>query len=133
MRGKGTLWAFFFWDSRVDSSDSSSSKTRKVLTRVGLGSIWIPTLHRAGVHHSEPLVLTAIAAKALGKWTRGSERGFTREFTCRYRRSISSIIQSSKDSTSPMSETCKIRTGQVKFRDRKPDWACKIVESRLKK
>ena len=82
----------FFWVSRVDSSDSSSSKTRKVLTRVGLGSISIPTLHRAGVHHSEPLVLTAIAAKALGKWTRGSERGFTREFTCRYRRSISSII-----------------------------------------
>ena len=29
--------------------------------------------------------------------------------------------QSSKDSTSPMSETCKIRTGQVKFEDRKPD------------
>ena len=82
----------FFWDSRVDSSDSSSSKTRKVLTRVGLGSISIPTLHRAGVHHSEPLVLTAIAAKALGKWTRGSERGFTRELTCRHRRSISSII-----------------------------------------
>ena len=54
----------FFWDSRVDSSDSSSSKTRKILTRVGLGSISIPTLHRAGVHHSEPLVLTAIAAKA---------------------------------------------------------------------
>ena len=89
---KVTLWAFFFWDSRVDSSDSSSSKTRKVLTRVGLGSISIPTLHRAGVHHSEPLVLTAIAAKALGKWTRGSERGFTRELTCRHRRSISSII-----------------------------------------
>ena len=82
----------FFWDSRVDLSDSSSSKTRKVLTRVGLGSISIPTLHRAGVHHLEPLVLTAIAAKALGKWTRGSERGFTRELTCRYRRSISSII-----------------------------------------
>ena len=29
--------------------------------------------------------------------------------------------QSSKDSTSPMSETCKIRAGQVKFQDRKPD------------
>ena len=28
------------------------------------------------------------------------------------------VVQSSKDSTSPMSETCKIR---VKFRDRKPD------------
>ena len=41
--------------------------------------------------------------------------------------------QSSKDSTSPMSETCKIQTGQVKFQDRKPDWACKIVESKLKK
>ena len=41
--------------------------------------------------------------------------------------------QSSKDSTSPMSETCKIRTGQVKFQDRKPDWACKFVESKLKK
>ena len=82
----------FFWDSRVDSSDSSSSQTRKVLTRVGLGSISIPALHRAGVHHSGPLVLTAIAAKALGKWTAGSEWGFTRELTCRYRRSISSII-----------------------------------------
>ena len=34
--------------------------------------------------------------------------------------------------TSPMSETCKIRTGQVKFQDRKPDWACKIVESKLR-
>ena len=45
----------------------------------------------SGVHHSEPLDLTAIAAKALGKWTRGSERGFTRELTCTYRRSISSI------------------------------------------
>ena len=44
-----------------------------------------------------------------------------------------SIRQSSKDSTSPMSETCKIRTGQVKFQDHKPDWACKIVESKLKK
>ena len=32
-----------------------------------------------------------------------------------------------------MSETCKIRAGQVKFQDRKPDWACKIVESKLKK
>ena len=87
-------WAFFFWDSRVDWSDSRSStcKTRKVLTRVGLGSISIPTLHRAGVHHSEPLVVTAIAAKALGKWTRGSERGLTRELTCRHRRSISGII-----------------------------------------
>ena len=42
-------------------------------------------------------------------------------------------MQSSKDSTSPMSETCKIRTGQVKFQDRKPDWASKIVESKLKK
>ena len=41
--------------------------------------------------------------------------------------------QSSKDSTSPMSETCKIRTRQVKFQDHKPDWACKIVESKLKK
>ena len=41
--------------------------------------------------------------------------------------------QSSKDSTSPMSETCKIQTGQVKIQDRKPDWACKIVESKLKK
>ena len=41
--------------------------------------------------------------------------------------------QSSKDSTSPMSETCKIQAGQVKFQDRKPDWACKIVESKLKK
>ena len=40
-------------------------------------------------------------------------------------------IQSSKGSTSPMSVTCKIRTGQVKFQDRKPDWACKIVESKL--
>ena len=39
-------------------------------------------------------------------------------------------MQSSKDSTSPMSETCKIQTGQVKFQDRKPDWACKIVESK---
>ena len=29
-----------------------------------------------------------------------------------------------------MSETCKIRTGQVKFQDHKPDWACKIVESK---
>ena len=29
--------------------------------------------------------------------------------------------QSSKDSTSPMSETCKIRTGQVKFQDHKPN------------
>ena len=45
----------------------------------------------------------------------------------------STDIQSSKDSTSPMSETCKIRTGQVKFQDRKPDWACKIVDSKLKK
>ena len=43
------------------------------------------------------------------------------------------LYQSSKDSTSPMSETCKIRTGQVKFQDCKPDWACKIVESKLKK
>ena len=43
------------------------------------------------------------------------------------------FVQSSKDSTSPMSETCKIRAGQVKFQDRKPDWACKIVESKLKK
>ena len=43
------------------------------------------------------------------------------------------IRQSSKDSTSPMSETCKIRTGQVKFQDRKPDWACKIVKSKLNK
>ena len=34
-------------------------------------------------------------------------------------------IQSSKDSTSPMSETCKIWTGQVKLKDPKPDWACK--------
>ena len=42
-------------------------------------------------------------------------------------------MQSSKDSTSPMSETCKIRTGQVKFQDHKPDWACKIVKSKLKK
>ena len=42
-------------------------------------------------------------------------------------------IQSSKDSTSPMSKTCKIRTGQVKFQDHKPDWACKIVKSKLKK
>ena len=42
-------------------------------------------------------------------------------------------FQSSKDSTSPMSETCKIRAGQVKFQDLKPDWACKIVESKLKK
>ena len=42
-------------------------------------------------------------------------------------------MQSSKDSTSPMSETCKIRTGQVKFQDHKPDWACKIVESKRKK
>ena len=41
-------------------------------------------------------------------------------------------MQSSKDSTSPMSETCKIRAGQVKFQDCKPDWACKIVESKLK-
>ena len=32
-----------------------------------------------------------------------------------------------------MSETCKIRAGQVKSQDRKPDWACKIVESKLKK
>ena len=32
-----------------------------------------------------------------------------------------------------MSETCKIRAGQVKFQDRKPDWACEIVESKLKK
>ena len=29
-------------------------------------------------------------------------------------------LQSSKDITSPMSETCKIRTGQVKFQDYKP-------------
>ena len=43
------------------------------------------------------------------------------------------ISQSSKNSTSPMSEACKIRTGQVKFKDPKPDWACKIVESKLKK
>ena len=43
------------------------------------------------------------------------------------------VGQSSKDSTSPMSETCKNRTGQVKFQDRKPDWACKIAESKLKK
>ena len=42
------------------------------------------------------------------------------------------VVQSSKDSTSPMSETCKIRAGQVKFQDRKPDWACKIVESKVK-
>ena len=41
--------------------------------------------------------------------------------------------QSSKDSTSPMSETCKFRTGQLKFQDHKPNWACKIVESKLKK
>ena len=41
--------------------------------------------------------------------------------------------QSSKNSTSPMSETCKIWIGQVKFQDHKPDWACKIVESKLKK
>ena len=41
--------------------------------------------------------------------------------------------QSGKDSTSPTSETCKIRTGQKKFQDRKPDWACKIVDSKLKK
>ena len=41
------------------------------------------------------------------------------------------LFQSSKDSTSPMSETCKNRTGQVKFQDRKPDWAYKIVESKL--
>ena len=32
-----------------------------------------------------------------------------------------------------MSETYKIQTGQVKFQDHKPDWACKIVESKLKK
>ena len=43
------------------------------------------------------------------------------------------LLQSSKDSTSPMSETCKIRTGHVKFQDHKPNWACKIVESKLKK
>ena len=43
------------------------------------------------------------------------------------------MMQSSKDITSPMSETCKIRTGQVKFQDYKPDWACKIVVSKLKK
>ena len=42
-------------------------------------------------------------------------------------------LQSSKDSTSPMSETCEIRTGQVKFQDRKPNWACKIVDSKLTK
>ena len=43
-----------------------------------------------------------------------------------------SVIQSSKDSTSPMSETCKIRTGHgINVQDRKPDWACKIVESKL--
>ena len=29
-----------------------------------------------------------------------------------------------------MSKTCNIRTGQVKFGDRKPDWACKIVNLR---
>ena len=43
------------------------------------------------------------------------------------------FVQSSKDSTSPMSKTCKIRTGQVKFQDRKPDWTWKIVESKLLK
>ena len=32
-----------------------------------------------------------------------------------------------------MSETCKIRAGQIKFQGRKPDWACKIVESKPKK
>ena len=32
-----------------------------------------------------------------------------------------------------MSETCKIQAGQVKFQNRKTDWACKIVESKLKK
>ena len=37
---------------------------------------------------------------------------------------LKSHLQSSKDITSPMSETCKIRTGQVKFQDCKPDWAC---------
>ena len=32
-----------------------------------------------------------------------------------------------------MSETCKIQAGQVKFQNCKPDWAWKIVESKLKK
>ena len=43
------------------------------------------------------------------------------------------INRSSKDSTNLMSETCKIRTRQVKFRDCKANWACKIVESKLTK
>ena len=43
------------------------------------------------------------------------------------------LTQSLKDSTSPMSETCKIQAGPVKFQNCKPDWACKIVESKLKK
>ena len=46
---------------------------------------------------------------------------------------LNTFLQSSKDITSPMSGTCKIQTGQVKFQDHKPDWACKIVESKRKK
>ena len=77
-------------------SNSRQNYARSTETRVTRVNSRVPEKknapHRAGVHHSEPLVLTAIAAKALGKWTRGSEREFTRELTCRYRRSISSII-----------------------------------------
>ena len=35
--------------------------------------------------------------------------------------------------TNPMSETCKIRIGQVKFLDRKPELTCKTLESKQKK
>ena len=42
------------------------------------------------------------------------------------------IYQSSKDSTSPMSETCKIRTGQVKFQDHKPTGLVKLSKVNLR-